>query len=124
MFQQQLQTNIIRQSVMIRNKELKDKLKSSQDTLLDFIPEEQRKAFEITNFKQRVVELPKQEDVTPGEKILELEQENIEIRTIIESDSQYGVVPVKKEYIVHKVDPKKDTLFQLSYKYKIPKHVI
>ena len=71
---------------MIRNKELKDKLKSSQDTLLEFIPEEQRKAFEITNFKQRVVELPKQEDVTPGEKILELEQENIEIRTVIESD--------------------------------------
>ena len=74
LFQQELETNIICESVMIRNKDLKDKLKTSQDTLLQFIPEEQRKAFELTNFKQRAVQLPKQEDVTPGEKVLELEQ--------------------------------------------------
>jgi hypothetical protein len=36
---------------MIRNKELKTKLASSQDTLLEFIPAEQRKAFELINFK-------------------------------------------------------------------------
>ena len=28
--------------------------------------------------------------------------------------------PVKSDYIVHKVDAQKDTLFKLSYVYKIP----
>lgn len=62
--------------------------------------------------KNRVVELPKKlENVKPSEKVLELAAQNIEIRSVIESDNQYGLVPVVKEYIVHKVDAKKDTLF-------------
>ena len=43
---------------------------------------------------------------------------------MIESDQKYGLLPVQKEYIVHKVDASKDTLFQLSYRYKVPKNVI
>ena len=31
----------------------------------------------------------------------------------------FNGIPVKVEYIVHKVDPAKDTLFKLAHKYKV-----
>ena len=77
----------------------------------------------MVHIKNRVIEIKESPVETPGE-ILELEQEKVEIRTVIESDPQYGIVPVKKEYMVHKVDGMKDTLFQISYKYNVPKKVI
>ena len=58
-------------------------------------------------------------------------ENDVEIREIID----YGIsanaikennviLPKPKKFIVHPVNPEKDTLFQLSYLYKVPKKEI
>ena len=43
----------------------------------------------------------------------------MEIRTIFEPSGNLEEGPREKKYMVHKVDAMSDTLFQLSYRYKV-----
>jgi hypothetical protein len=45
----------------------------------------------------------------------------LEIREIYETRSEADTGPVLKKYMVHIVQPATDTLFQLSYRYKVSK---
>lgn len=46
-------------------------------------------------------------------------EENMEIRTIFQPSNNLDEGPTEKKYLVHKVDAMCDTLFQLSYRYKV-----
>lgn len=46
---------------------------------------------------------------------------DLEIREVYETRTDADTGPVLKKYMVHIVDPATDTLFQLSYKYKVSK---
>ena len=53
---------------------------------------------------------------------MEQQEETLEIRQLTEMGPDETLVT--KKYIVHKVRPMKDTLFQISYRYKVSKKEI
>ena len=52
--------------------------------------------------------MPSLQQKNPQSEVVEVEQEETEIRTVD-----------NKEYIIHKIKPGKDTTFSLSLKYKV-----
>jgi len=65
-----------------------------------------------------------EEDEDEGTKEMVKVDKDLEIREVYETRTDSNSGPELKKYLVHLVQPATDTLFQLSYKYKVSKREI